>query len=113
PAHTLVSHHPEDRPMHLRRTVSIGFTLPLLAACARGGPSAGADLGVGAAPPPGAEVLFDGTREMLDEKWTYWEGPRLASALPIKWQIVEDPVDGGTVLMTSDPAAAGGLYGAA
>ena len=61
----------------------------------------------------GAEVLFDGTREMLDEKWTYWEGPRFSSSLPIKWRIVEDPVDGGTALMTYDPAAAGGLYGAA
>ena len=61
----------------------------------------------------GAELVFDGTREMLDAKWTYWQGPRFASALPIKWKIVEDPVDGGTVLMTDDPAAAGGKYGAA
>ena len=86
--------------------------MPILAACASGG-SLSAPIGVGAPPPGGAEVLFDGSREMLDEKWTYWEGPRFASELPIKWQIVEDPVDGGTVLMTSDPAAAGGLYGAA
>jgi lysophospholipase L1-like esterase len=72
-----------------------------------------ADLGVGAKPEPGAEVLFDGSREMLDAKWTYWEGPRFSSSLPIKWKIVDDPVDGGTVLMTDDPAAAGGKYGAA
>lgn len=72
-----------------------------------------AQIGVGAPPPEGAEVLFDGTRAMLDEKWTYWEGPRFASSLPIKWQIVDDPVDAGTVLQTSDSAAAGGLYGAA
>jgi hypothetical protein len=50
---------------------------------------------------------------MLDEKWTYWQGPRFGSSLPIKWKIVEDPVDKGTVLMSDDPAAAGGLYGAA
>ncbi len=58
-------------------------------------------------------MVFDGTRGMLDAKWTYWQGPRFASALPIKWKIVEDPVDGGTVVMTDDPAAAGGKYGAA
>ncbi len=70
-------------------------------------------LGVGAKPLPGAEVLFDGTRKMLDEKWTYWDGPRLAATLPIKWQIVPDPVDAGTVVSSADPAAAGGKYGAA
>jgi hypothetical protein len=70
-------------------------------------------LGVGAKPEPGAEVIFDGTREMLDAKWTYWEGPRFGSSLPIKWRIVDDPVDQGTVVTTDDPAAAGGKYGAA
>ena len=70
-------------------------------------------IGVGAKPIEGAEILIDGTRKTLDEKWTYWEGPRFASSLPIKWKIVEDPVDGGTCLMTDDPAAAGGKYGAA
>ena len=72
-----------------------------------------ADVGVGARPSPGAEVVIDGTRKMLDEKWTYWEGPRFASSLPIKWKIADDPVDKGTVVMTDDPAAAGGKYGAA
>ncbi|MGV3771459.1 MAG: 3-keto-disaccharide hydrolase [Verrucomicrobiales bacterium] len=72
-----------------------------------------ADVGVGAKPIPGAEIYIDGSREMLDQKWTYWEGPRFSSSLPIKWKIVEDPVDGGTVVMTYDPAAAGGKYGAA
>jgi hypothetical protein len=72
-----------------------------------------AEVGVGAKPVEGAEVVFDGTREMLDAKWTYWQGPRFASALPIKWKIVEDPVDKGTVVMTDDPAAAGGKYGTA
>ena len=72
-----------------------------------------ADVGVGAKPIPGAEVIIDGTRETLDEKWTYWEGPGFKSSLPIKWKIVEDPVDGGTVLMTDDPVAKGGNYGTA
>ena len=58
-------------------------------------------------------MLFDGTRAMLDQKWTYWEGPRFSSSLPIKWKIVEDPVDDGTVMMTDDRAADGGKYGAA
>lgn len=72
-----------------------------------------ADVGVGASPLPGAEILFDGTRETLDAKWTYWEGPRFASSLPIKWPVVADPVDAGSVLQSDDPAAAGGRYGAA
>jgi hypothetical protein len=70
-------------------------------------------IGLGAKPVPGAEVIIDGSREMLDEKWTYWEGPRFSSSLPIKWKIVPDPVDKGTVLMTDDRAADGGKYGAA
>jgi len=71
------------------------------------------NIGVGARPEPGAEMILDGSRAMLDQKWTYWEGPRFKSSLPIKWKIVPDPVDSGTVLQTDDPAAAGGLYGAA
>jgi len=70
-------------------------------------------IGLGAKAPAGADVLIDGTRELLDEKWTYWEGPRFASSLPIKWKLVDDPVDAGQALVTSDPAAAGGKYGAA
>jgi len=75
--------------------------------------AAPANTGLGAKPVPGAEMIVDGTRKMLDEKWTYWTGPRFASSLPIKWKIVDDPVDPGTVLMSDDPAAAGGKYGAA
>lgn len=75
--------------------------------------TAQADVGVGAKPLPGAEVLMDGSREMLDEKWTYWKGPRFSSELPIKWKVVEDPVDKGSVVRTADPAAAGGKFGAA
>ena len=72
-----------------------------------------AQLGVGAKPAKRAEVFFDGSRQMLDEKWTYWEGPRLAATLPLKWAIVNDPVDQGTVVNSNDPAAAGGKYGSA
>lgn len=70
-------------------------------------------IGVGAKPLSGAEVIIDGSRKLLDEKWTYWEGPRFASSLPIKWQVVEDPVDVGKAISTVEPAAAGGKYGAA
>lgn len=70
-------------------------------------------VGVGTPPIAGAEVLFDGSAEMLHAKWTYWDGPRLGASLPIKWEIVEDPVDSGKAVSTNDPAAAGGLYGAA
>ncbi len=77
-------------------------------------PVSRAEIGIGASPLAGAEVLLDGTRATLDAKWTYWTGPRFASALPIKWQIVPDPVvPGTTVLMTDDRAADGGKFGAA
>ena len=76
-------------------------------------PIAQAEVGVGAKPLDGAEVVLDGSREMLDAKWTYWEGPRFSSALPIKWKVVDDPVDGGKAIMTDDPASAGGKFGAA
>ena len=70
-------------------------------------------VGVGTKAPKGAEVIFNGSREMLDAKWTYWEGPRFSSELPIKWIIQEDPVDGGTIVNSNDPAAEGGKYGTA
>jgi hypothetical protein len=73
---------------------------------------ANAQVGVGTKPTKKAEVIFDGSRAMLDAKWTYWKSPRLAATLPIKWQIVKDPVDKGTVVNTNDPASAGGKYGA-
>ncbi len=69
--------------------------------------------GVGVKAPKNAEVLFDGTKKMLDQKWEYWEGPRFAAEMPIKWQIQPDPIDDGTVVNSNDPAAAGGLYGSA
>lgn len=76
-------------------------------------PSLHAGVGIGAGPIDGAELLIDGSREMLDEKWTYWTGPAFASSLPIKWKIVGDPVDSGSVLMSDDPVSAGGKYGTA
>jgi hypothetical protein len=78
--------------------------------------SAHATVGVGVKPPAGAEVLFDGTSAMLTEKWIYWEGPRFGAKMPIKWPLVEDPVDKGTVLSTKDtsiPAGTVGKYGVA
>jgi hypothetical protein len=69
--------------------------------------------GVGTKAPKKAEVLFDGSRKMLDEKWTYWEGPRFAAELPLKWEIVDDPVDKGTAVNSNDPSAVGGKYGTA
>lgn len=82
-------------------------------ACVTNSASKGPRVGVGAPAVAGADVLLDGTRRTLDDKWIYWEGPRFASAMPIKWKLVDDPVDHGTALMTDDPAAAGGKYGAA
>ena len=71
------------------------------------------DLGVGAKPVEGAQLLLDGTAKMLHDKWTYWQGPGFKSSLPVKWKEVPDPVDGGTAIMTDDRAADGGKYGAA
>lgn len=76
-------------------------------------PGAKEPVGVGTKVPKGAEVLFDGSRKMLDEKWTYWEGPRLAATLPIKWTVEKDPAGSDMVLNSNDPSGAGGKYGAA
>ncbi len=94
---------------HYPKTLAILFLLilpPAVQAAEKG-------VGVGARPIPGAEIIIDGSRQKLDEKWTYWEGPGFKSSLPIKWKIVEDPVDPGTVVMSDDRAADGGKYGAA
>ena len=69
--------------------------------------------GVGAKVPPGGKVYFDGSAKSLHKNWEYWTGPRFAAAMPIKWEIVNDPVDQGTVMSSNDPAAAGGKYGSA
>jgi Domain of Unknown Function (DUF1080) len=72
-------------------------------------------IGLGAKPVEGAEVLMDGSQAMLEAKWKYWEGPGFKSSMPIKWKVVEDPVEPGkgTVIQTDDRAADGGKYGAA
>jgi len=86
---------------------------PWLGVLSAADPVTRADLGVGARPVEGAELVLDGTRAMLDEKWTYWDGPGFKSSLPIKWKEVPDPESGGTAIMTDDRAADGGKYGAA
>ena len=94
--------------------LSSTFFSPLLACLAIAlAPAAHAAVGLGAKPIRGAEVIIDGTRKTLDSKWTYWEGPGFKSAMPIKWKIVDDPIDKGTVVQTDDPVAVGGKYGTA
>ncbi len=97
----------------MKSTIRFDVAICTIAVVAILAPAACAEVGVGAGPLPGAEVILDGSRQMLDEKWTYWEGPRFSATLPIKWQVVDDPVDSGTVISSNDPAAAGGKYGAA
>lgn len=96
-------------------TASATVAGTLLGACllSAAEPVKRADLGVGARPVEGAKVYLDGTKKMLDDKWTYWQGPGFRSSLPIKWKEVPDPVDAGTAIMTDDRAADGGKYGAA
>lgn len=95
-----------------KNLLTVLILINLLSACSTAKKS-GASVGVGVQPPKGAEVLFDGSRAMLDEKWIYWQGPRFKATPPIKWKIVNDPTGKGTAMNTNDPAAAGGLYGAA
>ena len=115
------SPHAQSFPiLHSLRLLRLGALLTL-AALTPGGvtfqfPAAAAPttgVGVGTKPVRGAELLIDGTQRTLESKWQYWEGPGFKSAMPIKWKIVPDPVDGGTCLMTDDRAADGGQYGAA
>jgi hypothetical protein len=74
---------------------------------------AAAQVGVGVKPEKGATLYLDGSRSMLDDKWTYWQGPRFSGSLPIKWTVVKDPVDRGYAVNANDPTAAGGKYGSA
>jgi hypothetical protein len=94
--------------MKWSRLSGLTLTALLILTC-----SLSAQTGVGTKAPDDATVLFDGKKKTLHQKWTYWDGPRLAATLPIKWRIVKDPVDKGKALNTNDPAAAGGKYGAA
>lgn len=72
-----------------------------------------AQTGVGAKPEKGAKVYLNGSKKSLLKNWEYWEGPRFSAENPIKWMEVSDPVDGGKVISSNDPASAGGLYGSA
>ncbi len=96
-----------------QKLVLLLITLSLFAVGTAMLPTVKPPVGVGTKPAKGADLLFDGTRQMLDQNWTYWKGPRLAATLPIKWFLVKDPAGSGMVLNTNDPAAAGGKYGAA
>lgn len=75
--------------------------------------NATAQTGVGAKCPKGAVLYFDGTAEMLQKNWEYWEGPRFSAEMPVKWKVVADPVGAGSAISSNDPAAAGGKYGSA
>ncbi len=97
----------------IRESANSLSTLFLFAVCLGLIPAAKEPVGVGTKAPKKAELLFDGSRKMLDEKWTYWQGPRLAATLPIKWAIEKDPAGTGTIMNSNDPSAAGGKYGAA
>ncbi len=69
------------------KQIPVYAALLLVAVSAAMIPAGKEPVGVGAKVPKGAEVLFDGSRRMLDEKWIYWQGPRLAATMPIKWAI--------------------------
>ncbi|MBN1818632.1 MAG: hypothetical protein JW828_14820, partial [Sedimentisphaerales bacterium] len=55
------------------------------------------NVGLGVPPPDGADILIDGSRELLDVKWTYWEGPRLHTNHTIQkvWGGPNSGIDGG------------------
>ncbi len=103
------SHH----PVHTMKTSRLFLFVALASFGVHASFAAEKNIGVSAKPEPGAEIILDGSRSKLDDKWTYWQGPRFASSLPIKWKVVEDPVDKGTVIQTDDPVSAGGKYGTA
>ena len=71
------------------------------------------NIGVGAEVIEGGHIVFDGSQKMLDDNWTYWEGPRFKAELPVKWAVEKDPKGHGMVMNSNDPSAKGGLYGAA
>lgn len=97
----------KPKTMKVLTMLTIVLSLLLLNACDKEA------VGVGAKAPAGAEELFKGSAESLHENWIYWEGPRFSAEMPISWELVEDPVDGGIVMNSNDPAAAGGKYGSA
>lgn len=54
-------------------------------------------LDVGATPPDGATVLFDGTKASLDANWEMWPKPDMA----VTWVIADNPNGEGKTLMTN------------
>ena len=70
-------------------------------------------LGVGAQAIEGAEMYMDGTKEILHDKWEYWEGPRFSGEYPIKWMAVMNPETGKYAISSNDPGGKGGKYGSA
>lgn len=52
---------------------------------------------VGATPPDGADVPFDGSLESVKEHWTMWP----QTDMPITWSLVDNPNGEGKVLMTN------------
>ena len=97
----------KHKTMKVVSMLTIVLSLLMLNACKQ------ENVGMGAKAPAGAEVLFDGSFESLHENWIYWEGPRFAAEMPIKWEIVNDLVDGGTVMSSDDPAVLDHKYGSA
>jgi len=70
------------------------------------------ELDVSAKPDEGAIVLFDGKEESLHQNWEYWKGPALLASMPIKWKVIEDPVNPQEkVFMSYDPNTTTGKYG--
>ena len=74
--------------------------------------SASAGVGVGAKPLPGGGV-FRRNPEDVGRKVDLLGGTRIQVLTADQMEDCAGSVDGGTVLMTDDPAAAGGKYGAA
>ncbi len=52
---------------------------------------------VGAPPPKGADVPFDGTKKSIKENWEMW--PK--ADMPITWSLVASPTGDGNALMTN------------
>ena len=55
-------------------TALLQSTLVILLLLAAATAPAAENIGVGAKPVAGAEVIIDGSRKLLDDKWTYWQG---------------------------------------
>ena len=97
----------------MRKLILLTFFLSLAISNFYAQANSNKNIGVGAEVIDGGGIVFDGSQKMLDDNWTYWEGPRFAAELPVKWAIEKDPKGQGMVMNSNDPSAKGGLYGAA